>query len=467
MKTIGKYVIRGLLGKGGMSVVYKARLPFVERIVALKLLAPHPNLVSLLGPESVKRQFIAEAARIASLHHPNVVDILDFDFTGDIPFFTMEYFYLDLGHLIGESYRTDLPCRILNLDKTIHYLRQILFGLSRLYRAGMVHRDIKPGNILITGDDRIKICDFGFSKLRGEKLSHPSQLLIGSPFYAAPEQERDPDGVDQRADIYSAGVIAHRMLTGLLPEDGIRMPSEYHPEADEAWDDFVRKALQTDPENRFTTPGEMLTALEELGVEWERKKTDFCRLFSRTPARKQPTSIERCSGKPRSSPVKAAAGQAASIFGCNELMHPLHQSEKELVCSDGETVSDSCNGLVWQRSGSEDPLDRKDADKYIALLNEQRFCGSSQWRLPTVDELFSILDRPEFGTKDCIPPAFDRTQKVLWSSDRCTFVSGWYVNMEIGFAGFADFTCHFHVRAVREDEEDQELNLGKQHRNDL
>lgn len=451
MKTIGKYIIRGMLGKGGMGVVYKARLPFVERIVALKLLSPHPNLVSLLGMERIRSGFIAEAARIASLRHPNVVDILDFDFADDTPFFTMEYFYLDLGNLIGESYRTDLPCRLLSLDKTIHYLRQILCGLARLHRAGIVHRDIKPGNILITDDDRIKICDFGLSKVRGEKLNRPSHLMVGSPFYAAPEQERDPDGVDQRADIYSAGVIAHRMLTGLLPEEGICQPSEHHPEADEGWDGFVGKALAPDPGKRFSTPGEMLAVLEELSADWEKRKTDFCRLFSWSPARDRAGAFEAGRTSLRASPLKVSSAQAASIFGCNELMAPIHYFEKELIQCENGTVSDSRHGLTWQASGADDPLDRQGAQEYIEELNRRGFGGSSQWRLPTVDELLSILDPPGLGKKDCIPPAFDRTQKVLWSSDRRTFVSGWYVNMEAGFAGSADFTCHFYVRAVRKE----------------
>ena len=279
MKKVGKYTICGLLGKGGMGVVYSARLPFLDRIVALKLLRPHPNLISLLGAEAVRNRFISEAARTASLRHPNIVEVLDFDWEGENPFFTMEYYYHDLGNLIGETYRPDLPCRVLSLDKTIHYCRQILCGLARLHRAAIVHRDIKPGNLLISDEDRIKICDFGFSRLRGEKLDRPRHLVIGSPFYAAPEQERDPDSADQRADLYSAGVIVHRMLTGYLPEGGLRKPSLFHPDTSAGWDRFIERALQPNPDNRFTTPNEMLTALEELRSEWDAKKALFCRSF--------------------------------------------------------------------------------------------------------------------------------------------------------------------------------------------
>ena len=143
MKKIGKYIVCGLLGKGGMSTVYKARLPFFDKIVALKLLSPHPNLTGLLGPDALKGRFISEAATIASLSHPNIIEVLESDFDCETPFFTMEYYCHDLGKLIGESYRADLPCRILSLDKTIHYCRQLLAGLlgglDHLVAFGWIH----------------------------------------------------------------------------------------------------------------------------------------------------------------------------------------------------------------------------------------------------------------------------------------------------------------------------------------
>ncbi len=452
MKKIGKYIICGLLGKGGMSAVYKARLPFLHKIVALKLLSPHPNLTSLLGLEALKARFILEAATIASLRHPNIIEALDFDFDGETPFFTMEYYCHDLGRLIGEAYRADLPSRILSPDKAIHYCRQLLAGLARLHRARVVHRDIKPANLMITDDDCVKICDFGFSRLRGERPGRPSSLLIGSPFYAAPEQERDPDGVDHRADLYSAGVIFHRMLTGLLPEDGIRKPAEFHPETDSSWDAFVLKALENDPDRRFATAEEMLAALDDLSAAWEKKKKDFCRLFP--PGGTSVIQAEKPNGgKLRKAALKASPKEAAALFGCDGLRRPLAYSDGSRISVRGDVVFDLLNGLVWQRSGSGDPLDRAGADGYAESLNLEAFAGISGWRLPTVDELLSLLRRPGFGIEDCLLPAFDKKQKALWSCDRCTFVSGWHVNMELGFAGFADFTCRFHVRAVADAED--------------
>lgn len=448
-----------------MGCVYKVRVPFIGRIVALKLLSPHPNLVSLLGLEQIQKRFLSEASLIASLRNPNIVEILDFDFDGEKPFYTMEYHYLDLGRLIGESYRAELPSRLLSLDKAIHYTRQMLLGLARLYRAGIVHRDIKPGNLLISDEDRIKICDFGFSKLRGERSNRPPHLIIGSPFYTAPEQEQNPDKADQRADIYSAGVIVHRMLTGLLPEEGVRKPSEYHPDAEQGWDEFVEKALQTDPDRRFTTPDDMLRALDNLSSEWEKKKETFCRYVPDNrpgnSAEEQRRKITPCGVKLRSAPLKTNPKSAPEAFGCDRLMRPTRYSDGNFIhLFEGATVFDSRSGLVWQQSGSDDTLSRTETLHYIHDLNTCGFCGCSHWRLPTVDELFSILKSPTLEVQDCLDPVFDGKHKMLWSSDRCTFVSGWYVNMELGFADFADFTCRFHVRAVTEYENIAQVMQG-------
>ncbi len=447
MKKIGKYTVCGLLGKGGMSVVYKAHLPVIGKTVALKLLSPHPNLVSLLGREAVRERFISEALTIASLRSPHIVEIHDFDFHENEPFFTMEYYYRDLGRIIGEAYRPDLPSRLLSLDKTIHYTRRLLAGLSRLGRAGIVHRDIKPGNLMVSDEDEIKICDFGFSRVRGEKLARPPHLVIGSPFYAAPEQERNPDAVDVRADLYSAGVIVHRMLTGLLPEDGPQRPSLCHPDADPAWDRFVERAIAPEPARRFASADEMLAGLEELALAWAAKKENFCRATVLTPDGPQgPVRF-----KIRSTPVKVRAENAPQLFGCDGLMRPLRYPETDpAVSADGSIVFDRSAGLAWQASGTSDPLDRESAGGYIQRLNAASFGGCSRWRLPTIEELLSITRPPGLDFRDCIAPVFDRRQKLLWSCDRCTFTSAWYLDVELGFAGCADLTCHFHARAVTE-----------------
>ena len=140
MKKIGKYEICGLLGKGGMGIVYKARVPVIGKVVALKLLSPHPNLVALLGKEEIRRNFVTEAMTMASLRHPHIAAVWDFHDSDNLTFFVMEYYCNNLGTMIGETYRVEEPSRTVAVDKAIDYTRQILVGLSRLHEAHIVHR---------------------------------------------------------------------------------------------------------------------------------------------------------------------------------------------------------------------------------------------------------------------------------------------------------------------------------------
>ena len=225
MRKIGRYQIRGLLGRGGMSTVYKVAMPTTGRIVALKLLSPAQPLMDLLGEVELIRIFTAEAVTMAGLRHPHIADIRDFDKDDQgRPFYVMEYYCKNLGAMIGEHFRVEERSRIMEPDKVLHYGMQILDGLSCLHQAGIVHRDIKPYNILVTDQDSTKICDFGLSKLHGETRGRPRNLQVGSPFYAPPEQEQAPEEVDGRADLYSCAVMLYRMLTGALP-DGKSKPA--------------------------------------------------------------------------------------------------------------------------------------------------------------------------------------------------------------------------------------------------
>ena len=445
MKTIGKYIVRGLLGRGGMGAVYKVRLPVVNKILALKLMAPHPYLLSLAGEEEIRRRFTAEATVMAALRHPNVVDVLDFDFHDGRPFYTMEYYYQNLGTLLGESDRVEEPCRILGPGRVLHYARQLLLGLSRLHRAGIVHRDIKPFNLLVTDEDRLKICDFGVSKLRGEVPEKPSNLLLGSPYYAAPEQEQDPGNVNERADLYSTGVVVHRMLTGRLPEEGSPRPGEVHPDA-AAWDDFVYRALEQDPGKRFANAEAMLVELERLRADQEKRRDAFCGMVR--PGVRAVDGGRTPEAPPRSRPLRVKPKEAPEVFACDDLLRPFHSSGPDPALSeDGAVVLDRASGLVWERSGSEDPVSREGAREYVSRLNALRFAGRTTWRLPTVNELFSLLRPVSLERADCLDAVFHR-RRWLWSSDRRSFAAAWYVDTELGFAGWGDFSCRYHVRAV-------------------
>ena len=435
-----------MLGKGGMGRVYKVRMPVVGKIVALKLLSPHPNLVDLLGAEEVKRQFMTEAVTMARLRHPHIVAIWDFHDTEELTFFVMEYFCNNLGVIIGETYIVEEPSRIVSVDKAIHYSRQILEGLCRLHEAGIIHRDIKPYNILITDGDNVKITDFGLSKLRGETFQGPSNLMVGSPYYAAPEQEEDPNQVDARADLYPVGIMLYRMLTGQLPVESFKPLNDFNPDLDSSWDDFVLKATAQDRESRFGTAKAMLKALNGLQSAWEAKKERICETpwmwmeKGRGPAP---------AGRPRSENLKVRTGQARKVFGADVRWRPMHYTDNDFQVNGDGTVGDRATGLVWQQAGSDYPVTWHEAREYIGRLNRKGFASRADWRLPTVNELMTLLTPVPRAGDLCIEPVFDPTERWLWSSDRCSFVSAWYVSVDMGYVSRQDFSCYYYVRAVR------------------
>lgn len=221
MRKIGRYTVVGLLGKGGMSSVYKVQMPITGKIVALKYLQPSEPLLIVLGMQELKRLFTAEAITMAGLQHPHITTIMDFDHDDEgIPFYTMEYYCGNLGALIGEHDEPERPTRIMTPQLVFRYGRQMMAGLFCLHNVNIIHRDIKPYNMMVDDGNRIKICDFGLSKLHGEPFPTPSVMQVGSPYYAAPEQSSRPEEVDERADIYSLGVTLYRMICGQLPKRG-------------------------------------------------------------------------------------------------------------------------------------------------------------------------------------------------------------------------------------------------------
>jgi serine/threonine protein kinase len=446
MKKIDKYEISGLLGKGGMGIVYKARVPVIGKVVALKLLSPHPMLVELLGKEAIRRSFVTEAMTMASLRHPHIAAVWDFHDSNDLTFFVMEYYCNNLGLTVGETYRVEGPSRVLSVDKAIHYTRQVLVGLSRLHQAEIIHRDIKPYNILITDEDRVKITDFGLSKLRGETFRGPPNLRVGSPYYAAPEQEEDPDQVDARADIYPVGVMLYRMLTGALPIEPFKRLSQSNPDLDPDWDAFIDQAIAGEREKRFASVKNMLDSLDALNLAWEEKKGKACQMPQMLTLKR--SHAQKTKKKLRAQGVKVAPREARKVFEVDKLWRPIEYMANDLQLNPEGIVTDRSSSLVWQQAGSDHPVSWYEAHKYIEQLNQGRFGGRASWRLPTVNELISLITEVPRAADLCVAPIFDQDQRWLWSSDRRSFVAAWYVSLDLGFVSWQDFTCYYFVRAV-------------------
>ncbi|MGB5161022.1 MAG: protein kinase [Thermoanaerobaculia bacterium] len=267
-KTIGRYRILSELGRGSMARVYLAMDPNIDRKVALKVLDPR-NPTSQGMVDALEKRFLIEATAAARLDHPCAVAIYDADVdseTGDS--------YIAMEWIDGESLRDRLAAGgPLPLTEAIDIVRQVAGALDAAHRQGLIHRDVKPANILINRQGRAKLSDFGIAKLDDLELTTTGQVL-GTPLFMSPEQIRDDD-LDGRSDLFSLGVVLYQSLTGEPPFAGETLPSVTHkimttdprpvrelsPHVPEELAGIVERLLAKDREERFATAAELAQAL--------------------------------------------------------------------------------------------------------------------------------------------------------------------------------------------------------------
>ncbi|MBY0526245.1 MAG: serine/threonine protein kinase [Gemmataceae bacterium] len=276
--AVGSYRLLDLLGEGGMGQVFKAHHVPMDRIVALKIIRKE----ALASPTAVQR-FHQEIRAVAQLTHPNIVTAFDAGQVGDRHFFAMEYVEgVDLAKLVKES-------GVLPVADACEYIRQAASGLQHAHERGMVHRDIKPHNLLLSRSNSgapglksgvIKVLDMGLARLQGpaEGAVNPLTRLgtvVGTPEYLAPEQAINPRAVDIRADLYSLGCTFYFLLTGQPPFRGEELTElllkhqvdelppleKFRNDVPAVVQSVVRKLLAKKPEDRYQTPDELLAAL--------------------------------------------------------------------------------------------------------------------------------------------------------------------------------------------------------------
>ncbi|WP_462267849.1 protein kinase domain-containing protein [Desulfobacter sp.] len=452
-KYIGKYQINAFLGSGSMGRVYRVTIPVLEKTAALKLFTPSRSLIKKAGLTSLRAQFIHEAAVIANIRHANVMSIWSLEETANELFYLMDYYCRNLGQLIGESYWADRPSRTVSVEKACHYLAQIIEGLCRLHEADIIHRDIKPFNIMIADTGTVKIVDFGLSKRRGDKqFLGAEKLTIGTPFYSAPEQIDSPETVDQRADLYSAGVILYRMVTGHLPDKIPALPSELNAQLDRNCDRFILKAIAPHPDDRFQTADAMSAGLKAFGVKYKNARQRECVApddivqEKKTASQNKPTQI-----KPtlpiRSESSRILAKDARAVFNLDDLHQPAVFVENAFQRINDTTVIDHATNLVWQQSGSRYPMMWDQAQRYIRMLSESGFGGYRDWRMPTINEILSLVN-PMHDDDFCMEPVFSPDQKWLWSSDTRSKKSVWTVDAQMGFVTCSDLFDYNFVKGV-------------------
>ena len=244
-----------LLGQGGMGIVYKARQPRLDRLVALKLLP----LESASDPAFTER-FNREAKALARLSHPGIVAVFDFGQAGP-------YFYFLMEFVDGLNLRQLVQSKQITPTEALAIVPKICDALQYAHDEGIVHRDIKPANILMDKKGRVKIADFGLAKLLGKATADPTLTataqVMGTPHYMAPEQITGTREVDHRADIYSLGVVFYEMLTGQLPVGRFAPPSR-KVQVDVRLDEIVLKALEQEPQRRYQQVSEVRTDVETI-----------------------------------------------------------------------------------------------------------------------------------------------------------------------------------------------------------
>ncbi len=244
-----------LLGRGGMGAVYKARQPSLGRFVALKILPP-----KRAGDPDFAERFNREARALARLNRPNIVAVYDFGQAGDMPYFLMEY-------VEGTTLRQVVQAGTLTPSDTLRIVMQICEALQFAHDEGVVHRDIKPKNILLDTKGRVKIADFGIAKvldLEQQDLSLTRDKdVMGTANYMAPEQLENPQTVDHRADIFSLGVVFYELLTGELPLGKFQSPSQ-KAQVDARLDEVVMHTLEKEPARRYQQAREVRTDVETI-----------------------------------------------------------------------------------------------------------------------------------------------------------------------------------------------------------
>jgi predicted Ser/Thr protein kinase len=247
--------ILSLLGQGGMGAVYKARQLKLDRFVAVKILPAEWGR----DPAFAER-FAREARALAKLSHPHIVGVHDFGEAG-------EHFYLLMEFVDGANLRQLLQAGPLDPRLALQIIPQVCDALQYAHDEGVIHRDVKPENILVDQRGRVKMADFGLAKLVGPSRASftltGTHQVMGTLDYMAPEQRNHPQEVDQRADIYSLGVVFYEMLTGKLPLGRFSPPSDAAG-VDVRLDEIVHRALEREPEQRYQHVSEVRSALESV-----------------------------------------------------------------------------------------------------------------------------------------------------------------------------------------------------------
>ena len=277
-----RYIIDKLIGVGGMAVVFRARDTYLNNMtVAIKILKD-----DVATDEIVVKRFKNESKAEGMLKHNNIVAVHNVSVKGRIKYMVMEFLY----GLTLKSYLT-AKREPLRFEEVVSYTAQILRALSEAHRNGIIHRDIKPQNIMLLENGRIKVMDFGIAKLPDAETITVTDKAVGTVYYMSPEQAHGKKNIDTRSDIYSLGAMMYELATGQVPFKGetpiavlfkhmqeeVVPPRQINPSIPVGLEQIILCAMSKDPANRFQTADEMLGYIKRLQAD---KKMKFDELPS-------------------------------------------------------------------------------------------------------------------------------------------------------------------------------------------
>lgn len=336
----GRYEIQDVIGVGGMAVVYKAYDNIDDRIVAVKVLKEE-----YLANEEFRRRFKNESKAIAVLSHPNIVKVYDVSFGDRLQYIVMEYIEgITLKEYIEKK-------GVIDWNEALFFIIQILRALQHAHDKGVVHRDVKPQNIMLLENGTIKVADFGIARFSHSESRTVTEKAIGSVHYISPEQAKG-ELTDEKADIYSVGIMLYEMLTGRLPFDSdnavsvalmqvnkeAEPPRTINPRIPVGFEQITMKAMQKNTRQRYQSAAEMLLDLEELKRN-PNIKFDYQTYFVDTDATRPIGKIQE---KTRTMPVVSDSNTDSD--GNPNMVPPSAEVEKRVRAisetSENEAVQD-------------------------------------------------------------------------------------------------------------------------------
>lgn len=262
----GRYEVLERIGAGGMAIVYKAKDVLLNRVVTIKVLREQ-----YVSDEDFIRRFRREAQSAASLSHPNIVSVYDVGKEGDTEYIVMEYVE---GRNLKEIIREYAP---LSTEQSVNLARQITMAIQNAHDHHIIHRDIKPHNILVTEDGHAKVTDFGIARAVSSATVTHTGDIIGSVHYLSPEQAKGLQSNEQ-SDLYSLGIVLYELITGKVPYDGETpitialkhlqeqpvLPSKINPRIEQEFEAVIMRAIAKSPEQRYLTAKDILTDLDHI-----------------------------------------------------------------------------------------------------------------------------------------------------------------------------------------------------------